>query len=153
MNPSRETDQSTMKNKKITTQYFTSYYVRCNFIYIFITILVGLSSRYSFVEIRPELQRNILKFGYGINYKYEGMLAHSFDRFYVITKFILPTLGDLKLSPIRYDKECNYLRNLDDEDNDKIKENIKDLLFYCSNVIPYMALYKYANKCTQFNGT
>ena len=48
------------------------------------------------IEIRPELQRNILNFGYGINYKYEGMLAHSFDRFYVVTKFMLPTIGDLK---------------------------------------------------------
>ena len=47
------------------------------------------------------------KFGYGINYKYEGMLAHSFDRFYVVTNFILPTLDDLKLSPIRYDKSAN----------------------------------------------
>ena len=74
------------------------------------------------MEIKPELQRNILKFGYGVNYKYEGMLAHSFDRFYVITKFVLPTLDDLKLSPIRYDKECNYLRNLDDQDDDQIKE-------------------------------
>ena len=36
------------------------------------------------IEIRPELQRNILKFGYGINYKYKGMLAHSFDRFCVV---------------------------------------------------------------------
>ena len=33
------------------------------------------------------------------------MLAHSFDRFYVVTKFILPTLDDLKLSSIGYDKE------------------------------------------------
>ena len=61
------------------------------------------------MEIRLELQRNILKFGYGINYKYEGMLAHSFDRFYVVTKFILPTWHDLKLLPIRYDKECKYI--------------------------------------------
>ena len=62
------------------------------------------------MEIKPQLQGNILKFGYGINYKYEQMLGHSFDRFYVITKFVLPTLDDLKLSPIRYDKECYYLR-------------------------------------------
>ena len=70
------------------------------------------------MEIKPELQRNILKFGYRINYKYEGMLAHSFARFYVITKFVLPTLDDLKLSPNRYDKECNYLRKLDSQDDD-----------------------------------
>ena len=89
-----------------------------------------------------ELQRNILIFGYSINYKYQGMLAHSFDRFYLITKFVLPTLDDLKLSPIKYDKECNYLRNLDDESDDQIKQNIKDLLFYCSKVRPFIALYK-----------
>ena len=80
-----------------------------NHSYATLTILLCLSSRYSSVEIRLELQRNILKFGYGINYKYEGMLGHSFDRFYVVTKFILPTLDNLKLSPIKYNKECKYI--------------------------------------------
>ena len=70
------------------------------------------------------------------------MLAHSFDRFYVVTKFILPTLDDLKLSPIKYDKECNYIQNLDDQDYDQIKENIKDLLLYSVKLRPYMAFYK-----------
>ena len=112
------------------------------YLYNILIILVCLSSRYSSVEIRPELQKNILKFGYGINYKYEGMLAHSFDRFYVGTKFILPTLDDLKLSPIRYDKDCTYIRNLVNQDNKKIKQNIKDLLLYCAKLIPYMAFYK-----------
>ena len=101
-----------------------------------LTILFCHSSRYSSVKIKPELQKNVLIFGYGINYKYEGMLAHSFDRFYVVTKFILPMLDDLKLSPIKYDKECNYLCNLNDQDNDKIKENIKDLLLYCVKLRP-----------------
>ena len=94
------------------------------------------------MEIKLELQRNILKFSYRINYKYEGMLAHSFDRFYVITKFVLLTLDDLKLSLIRYDKECNYLRNLDDQDDYQIEENIRDLIFYCSKVRPLMGLNK-----------
>ena len=70
------------------------------------------------------------------------MLAHSFDRFYVITKFVLPSLDDLKLYPIKYDKEWQYLRNLDDEDDDWIKQNIKDLLFYCAKIRPFMPLYK-----------
>ena len=60
------------------------------------------------------------------------MIAHSFDRFYVVIKFILPMMDDLKLSPIKYNKECNYLHNLDDENNDQIKENIKNLLSYCT---------------------
>ena len=63
------------------------------------------------VEIRPKLQRNILNFGYGINYKYEGMLSHSFDRFYVVTKFMLPMIGDLKLSKLTFDYTCAYTEN------------------------------------------
>ena len=46
----------------------------------------------------PELKRNILNFGYRINFKYEGMLAYSFDRFYVVTKFILTSIDNLKFS-------------------------------------------------------
>ena len=43
------------------------------------------------------------------------MLGYSFDIFYVVTKFIVPTLDDLKLSPISYDKECKYIQDLDDK--------------------------------------
>ena len=60
------------------------------------------------IEFRPELQWNILNFGYGINYKYEGMLAHSFDRFYVVTKYMLPMIGDLKFSKLDFDYTCAY---------------------------------------------
>ena len=49
------------------------------------------------IKIKPELQKNILNFGYGINYTYEGMLVHSFDRFYVVTKFMLPMIGENKI--------------------------------------------------------
>ena len=60
---------------------------------------------------KPELKKNILNFGYCINYKYEGMLAHSFDRFYMVTKFILPSIGDLNFSTLNYDNTCAYLDN------------------------------------------
>ena len=70
------------------------------------------------------------------------MLAHSFDRFYVVTKFILPTMNDLKLSPIKYYKECKYLHDLDDKDNEQIKENIRDILYYCAKLRPYTSFYK-----------
>ena len=58
----------------------------------------------------PELERNILNFGYEINFKHKGMLAHSFDRFYVVAKFILPTVKDLNFSLINFDKVCSYLQ-------------------------------------------
>ena len=74
----------------------------------------------------PELKRNVLKFGYGINYKYEGTLSHPFDRFYVVTKFELPNVKDLKVTTISYDSDCKYL---DDAKSlrDYMTELIKDM--------------------------
>ena len=37
------------------------------------------------------------------------MSVHSFDRFYVVTKFILPSIKDLKFSKLIYDNTCAYL--------------------------------------------
>ena len=48
----------------------------------------------------------------------------------------------MKLYPIRYDKDCQYLRDLDDKDEDRIKQNIKDLFFYYAKIRTYMSLYK-----------
>ena len=58
-----------------------------------------------------ELQNNILKFGYSINYKYMGTISHSFDRFYVATKFELPKVEDLQFTTIPYDKNCEHLED------------------------------------------
>ena len=77
-----------------------------------IFIFVCCICKYNLVEIMPELKRNVLNFGYGINFKYVGMLAHSLDRFYVIMKFALLTMKDLKFSPNKFDSTCNYL-NID----------------------------------------
>ena len=33
------------------------------------------------------------------------MFTHPFDRFYVVTKFISPTINDLKFSKTKYDKK------------------------------------------------
>ena len=50
--------------------------------------------KYSSVDIMPELKRNILNFGYGINFKNRGILSPSFDRFDVVTKYSVPTTDD-----------------------------------------------------------
>ena len=57
----------------------------------------------------PELKKNVLNFGYGTNFKYEGMLTHSFDRFYVVTKFEMPKIDDLKLTTFTFDFACKHL--------------------------------------------
>ena len=69
------------------------------------------------------------------------MVAHSFDIFYVATKFILPMLDDLKFSPIESNEYCKYIR-LYDQNDENIKQNIRDLLLYCAKLRPYMAFYK-----------
>ena len=68
------------------------------------------------------------------------MVAHSFDRFYVVTKFILPAMNDLKLSPINYDGECRYLVNLDDNKNKEIKTCIKDFVEAWYSLEQYIGL-------------
>ena len=92
--------------------------------------------RYTSVKIKPKLNKNTLKFGYDINYKYEGMLGHSFDRFYVVTKFILPTINDLKFSTINYDVKCEYLQQ-EKGCTDEAKEHMLDLITYCRKIKPF----------------
>ena len=82
--------------------------------------------RYTSFEIVPELKKDILNFGYGINFKYKEMLAHSFDRFYVVRKFILPTVSDLKLLTTNFDETCDYLKKENGCDHNS-KEHITDL--------------------------
>ena len=65
-------------------------------LFIIIIVIPCCVCRCTSIEIKPELKKNILKFSYGITYKYEGMLAHSFGRFYVVTISILHTINDLK---------------------------------------------------------
>ena len=68
-------------------------------IFLLLVILAVCDS----VKSNPELQKNILKFGYGINYKYEGKLTHLFDRFYIVTKFMFPSVKDIKFSILNFD--------------------------------------------------
>ena len=37
------------------------------------------------------------------------MLAHSFDRFYIVTKFMLPSMGDINFSKLNFDYTCTYI--------------------------------------------
>ena len=63
------------------------------------------------------------------------MLAHSFDRLYVGTKFILPSIEDLDFSRLNYDNTCAYLddRNIHDTETKKC---------FCKKIQPYVTCYK-----------
>ena len=63
--------------------------------YSLIIIFIGCIWKYTSVDIMSEFKRNILNFEYGINFKYEGnAFCICFDRYYVVTNFILPTIED-----------------------------------------------------------
>ena len=91
----------------------------------------------------PELKRNILDFGYGVNFKYEGMLSHSFDRFYVVTKFEIPKVEDLKLTTINSDPTCSYLNG--------VGKYMLKLKRHCLRIAPYIDFYQ--RQITNYNLT
>ena len=92
----------------------------------------------------PELKCNILRFGYGVNFRYEGMLSHSFDRFYVVTKIEIPNVLDLNLTMLQFDYNCIHVVNIEKDTRFKILGTIKEMFdIYCKNIIPCMYLYKH----------
>ena len=69
------------------------------------------------------------------------MLAHSFDRFYLVTKLILPSIGDLKFSNLNYDNTCAYLDNKNAQ-NTETRKYMLDLKTFCKKIEPFVVYYK-----------
>ena len=85
------------------------------------------------VNIMPELKKNVLNFGYG--FKYEGMLSCSFDRFYVVAKYEIPKIENLKLTTFSFDLMCNHL-------NISKKSCLLRYIRHCRRIAPYVKFYK-----------
>ena len=88
-----------------------------------------------------ELQNNTLNFGYGINYKYVGTISHSFDRFYLVTKFELPKVQDLQFTTVPYDKGCNHLKDAKSRGGYSIGM-IDEIKQYCIKIVLHVDYYK-----------
>ena len=86
------------------------------------------------IDTKPELKNNVLNFRYGVNFKYEGMLSHSFDRFYVVTKFEMPKVKELKVTTFTFDLTCKHLNNP--------KSYIHHYLKHCQKIAPYVKFYQ-----------
>ena len=89
------------------------------------------------IKFNLDLQKNILKSGYGINYKYEGMLAHLFDKFYMVTTFMLPSMGDIKFSKLKFDHTCTYM-NKEYAPNMDSRKYLTELKAYCNKIKPLL---------------
>ena len=86
----------------------------------------------------PKLKRNILNFGYGVDFKYEGMLSHSFDRFYVVAKFEIPKVKDIRLMTVKFDFICSYFVT----NSSASSRYYAKLLKYCLKIVPYIKFYE-----------
>ena len=87
------------------------------------------------IDVMPELKKNILNFGYGVSFKYEGMLVHSFDRFYVVAKYEIPKVEHLQFTTFSFDLTCNHLN---------ISRQIYLLRYirHCRRIAPFVKFYK-----------
>ena len=65
-----------------------------------------------------------------------GKVSHSFDRFYIVTKFELPKVENLQFDDIPYDAECAHL---DDPKPGQILGIIRDIECYCVNSETYIS--------------
>ena len=107
-------------------------------LYSLVLLIILMTSKC--IKFDLELQKNILKFGYGINYKYEGLLMHSFDRFYIITKFILLSIGDNRFLHLTFDDSCSYM-NKEYAPNTDSSKYLKELKTYCNKLKPFISYY------------
>ena len=102
------------------------------------------------IKFDPELQKNILKFGYNINYKYEGRLAHSFDRLHIVTKFMLPSMGDIKFSKLNFDHTCAYMSK-EYAPNMDSRKYLTELKTYCNKIKLFVSHHN--NLIKSYNAT
>ena len=66
------------------------------------------------------------------------MLSYSFDRFYVVTKFILQTMDDLTID---FDSEYSYL-NVDLSRHRNVNHYIPNIMNFCKKIVPFIDFYK-----------
>ena len=78
------------------------------------------------------------------------MLAHLFDRLYIVTKFMLPSLGDIKFSKLNLDHSCAYM-NKEYAPNTDSRKYLTELKTYCSNFKPFV--FHYTNLIKSYNAT
>ena len=68
------------------------------------------------------------------------MLAHSFYRLYIIAKFMLPSIGDIRFSNLNFDHSCTYMNKKYTPNTDSSKY-LTELKTYCNKIKPFASHY------------
>ena len=87
------------------------------------------------------LKKNILNFGYGINFKYERMPSHSIEGYYVVTLLILPIMEDIKIKLTAFDMHCSYL-DIKLDGRIHVVKHIPNMENFCAKILPYISHYQ-----------
>ena len=102
--------------------------------YFIVVILISLCKVFT-IDMMPELKKNVLNFGYGVNFKYEGMLTHSFNRFHVVAKYEIPRVEHLQFATFSFNLMCNHL-------NISKKSYLLNYIKHCRRIAPNVKFYK-----------
>ena len=86
------------------------------------------------INVMPKLKKNVLNFGNRANFKYEGMLTHSFDTFYIVAKYEIPKVEHLQFTTFNFDLTCSHL-NIS-------KSPLLGLIKHCRRIAPFLKFYK-----------
>ena len=68
------------------------------------------------------------------------MVGALIDRFYVVTKFMLPTIGDIKFSKLNFDNTCMYMKKEYALNTDS-RKYITEFRTYCNKIKPFVTYY------------
>ena len=59
-------------------------------------------------EINPHLYENQLRFPWGVNFKYNGILHHNLARVWIVTKFPLPAMNKFYFPSFNLHPQCDF---------------------------------------------
>ena len=76
--------------------------------YFLLCLLLGSLTHVESASLSPDVQRNELRFPYGVNFKFNGMLHHNMARVWIVTKFPIPRFKDLELQDRDFVPECDF---------------------------------------------
>ena len=77
------------------------------------------------VEINPQLHYNQLRFPWGVNFKYTGLLHHNLARVWIVTKFNLPPKNRVHFPPVNLVPDCNFTTTPGTAHNDSHQSHLR----------------------------
>ena len=102
--------------------------------FILITVFLISLCKVFTIDVMPALKKNVLNFRYSAYFKYDRMLTHLFDRFYVVAKYKIPKVEHLQFTTFTFDLTCNHL-------NISKKNYLLKYIKHCRRIAPYVKFY------------